>query len=433
MNADSIKSLKKIIAYLFYLFVFLLPWQTKLILRPSESSFSEISLYASHLLLFLILVLYIIARLKSREFDGQISNLWYLLAGVELFVFISFFCAPDKVLAFSHYVIFLAGLGVFYLLREGMRSFGYIDSILEEVKIIYIFLASLLFQVGLGVYQFLTQTSPVSKYLGLAAHDPNILGVSVIETASGRWLRAYGGLDHPNIFGGVLAIALILAAYLLAKKKIVDSTKEYLESAFLFIFYFCALFALFFTFSRSAWLAFAVGMLFLLIELIRSKDRWFLGRFLALIFFSLILLSIIIPPYKDLLSVRVKADSRLEQKSLTERQTYIQEAGGLIKSHWLLGVGVGNYTEALKVKDNNSKGIFAYQPVHNFFLLLLAENGIFTFVFFLIFLFMLIKKGQRKLFSTAIFFALLIIMLFDHWLLSLPFGILFLFLALGLI
>lgn len=427
------KSLKKAIEYSFYLFVFLLPWQTKLILRPADTNFNEISLYVSHLLLLAILIIFFIYRIKRPENAGAISWLWWSLAGLELAVLASFFVAPDQVLAFYYYLLFLMGVGVFYLLRDGTEDLGFESKHFDRIRIIYVFLTSIFFQALLGIYQFLSQDTLVSKYLGLASHDPGTAGTAVIETASGRWLRVYGGMDHPNIFGGVLAITLIFAAYLLAKKKIIRTKQEIGESIFLFVFYFVALFALFFTFSRTAWLAYAAGLAVLLISLIIQKDRWVLGRYLALVFFSGIMLFIVAYPYQSLVQTRIQGETRLEQKSLNERSDYLWQSESLIKSHYLAGVGVGNYPLFLSQADNFRRAPWDYQPVHNCFLLLWAECGVFALIFFISFLVMMVKKNRHAVFSGAILSALIIIMLLDHWLLSLPFGLLFLFFILGLI
>lgn len=385
------------------------------------------------MVLILILVFFFWYKIKNKDFAERVPEIWYFLAGLELFTFFSFFFAPDKCLAFYRYILFLLVLGLFYLLREGTNLKNYEDSLFDKTKVIYSFLTSILFQATLAIYQFLSQNSFAFKYLGLAEHNPQDLGVAVIETSTGRWLRAYGGLDHPNILGGVLAISLILAAYFLAKKKMLDSSKEVWESIFLFIFYFFGLFALLFTFSRSAWLSFVVGLAILLVILIRQHDRWVLGRYIALLFFSIVLAVIALFPYQELLQTRLLAAGRLEEKSLTERQEYLIQAETALKTNWLFGVGVGNYTVVLKDRELIKKPAWDYQPVHNSFILLWAETGLFSLIFFLGFLICLIKKDRREKFSWAIFVALIIIMLFDHWLLSLPFGLVFLFLILGLL
>jgi O-antigen ligase len=422
-----------IFTWAFYLFVFLLPWQTKLILRPAENNFNEISLSASHALLIIILVAFFAYKLAEKRNLERISGLWISLAVLELAVLASFFFASDQLLAFEHYILFVSGIGLFFLLREETRPGHEEEACLKKENIIYIFLGSLFLHAVFGIYQFLSQGSFACKYLGLAAHNASLLGSSVVETASGRWLRAYGGFDHPNIFGGVLAIALVLTAYLLAKKKNLSSRQEILESIFLFIFYFVSFFALFFTFSRSAWLALALGLVTVFITLLRSRDRWIIGRFLALIFFSAVMATIVFLPYQDLVLTRFKAESRLEQKSLTERKQYFGEAQEVIASHWLSGVGTGNYVTYLKRQDASRSSAWDYQPVHNAFILLWAESGLIAIIAFLSSLFFLIKKNRRLVLPTAVFITLLIIMLFDHWLLSLPFGTIFLFFILGLI
>ncbi len=433
METNFNKFLKKTTEYLSYLLVFLLPWQTKLIFRASETNYSEISLYVSNVLLLAILSLFLIMEIREKKRTEENRAIIYSSLALSIFIFISIYFASDKPLAFYRYFIFLNGLSLFFIIRAGTKQRNYQDTIINKITLIYTFLASVLFQALLGIYQFLTQSSFSFKYLGIAEHNPATLGTAVIETINGRWLRAYGGLDHPNILGGVLAISLILAAYLLVKDKISNSSKQVRASAFLFIFYFISLYALFFTFSRSAWLALAAGIFTLLIVFIVKKDKWVLSRFVAIVFFSAILVAIAVAPYRDLLVVRLEAETRLEQKSITERQDYITQARGLIQKNLFTGVGIGNYEVAIEQADNHKKAAWEYQPVHNVFLLLWAECGLFSILSFLVFIIFLIKNGRREIFAFAIIIPLIILMLLDHWLISLPFGIFFFFLLLGLI
>lgn len=433
METSFAKFLRKTTEYLIYLFVFLLPWQTKFILQPAETAYSEISLYLSHALLLVILILFLVQRAQEKECDEECRPVLYPLIALAFFSFVSIFFAPDKFLAFYHYFIFLSGLSLFFVIRAGTTSHSYQDPLLDKVNLIYSLLASVFLSATLGIYQFLTQSTFAFKYLGLASHNPFDLGTAVVETASGRWLRAYGGLDHPNILGGVLAVSLIFAAYLLAKKKMLNTRRDVWSSIFLFVFYFVALYALFFTFSRSAWLALAVGFIVLLIVFIVNQDKWMLGRFLALMIFSIFLIGIAAFPFQDLLSVRVNVQTRLEQKSINERLTYISEAKELASKNIFTGVGVGNYSLATGLADGNKKAAWDYQPVHNSFLLILVENGIFSFLSFLVFIFFFIKRGRGEKFMLPIIAAIFILMMLDHWLISLPFGLLFLSLLLGLI
>ncbi len=408
----------------FYIFIFLLPWQTKLILRPSASNFTEISLYLSQFFLVLALALASFTKADGLKFFWRSPLAWILSAWSALLI-ISAFWAPDGNLALWRGFVFILSLGIFAWLNLKHK----LDSVLfplRDMKAFFILLSSIFLQALLGLYQFLTQSSFACKYFGLAFHDPSAPGTSVVETAAGRWLRAYGGLDHPNILGGVLALMLLAVAYMLAREKVVKRREEAARSAALFIFYFVSLFALFFTFSRSAWLAFALGLLILFIYLLFEKDRFAIGRFLVLIGFSICLLFIAARPYSDLVSVRLSAASRLEQKSLSERQAYIKEASVLISRSPVWGSGAGNYLPSLAGRSQ------AAQPVHNAWLLLAAENGILACLLFLATLLLVFKKSRLAALPAAWLVAILIIMMFDHWLLSLPFGLMLLFLLLGL-
>lgn len=427
----------KAVEYSVYLFIFLLPWQTKIIIRPGVTNFTEISLYFSQLLLLSILIAYFGQQLQRREDSEPISASWIALAVFEAAVLASFFVAPDQALAFYHYAVLLLGVGLFYLLRTGREGNGYEDGLLDKGKAIASFLAGVFCQAVLGLYQFLCQHAPANKFLGLAAHHAEQAGTAVIEAGSGRWLRAYGGLDHPNILGGVLAISLILVAYLLAQRKMIRSWREALSSILLFIFYFISLTALFFTFSRSGWLAYGVGLAGVGVALAWQRDRWIIGRFLALVFFSLIMSFMIAFPYRELAFARTsgawQGEGRLEQKSLSERWEYLDESKEIIQENWLIGTGVGNYVVVVGKKDGYSQDPWSYQPVHNAYLLLLAQSGVVALVSFLAFLFFFVKKDRRAAYTGAVVAALLVIMIFDHWLISLPFGWIFLLLILGLL
>jgi len=428
---------KMIIRWFFYLFVFLLPWQTKLIIKADASNFNEVSFYISHILLIFVLLFFLFYRATNKNYQEKAQLDWYCLAGFSFFIFLSFFFASDKILAFYKYIIIMLGLGLFYLLQEGFKRQAYGEAILEKSRVIFVFLSSIFLHVSLGIYQFLNQNAFAFKYFGLASHHPEDLGVSVIETLSGRWLRAYGGFDHPNIFGGVLAIAIILSSYLLAKKKLIRTKREITVSIFLFLFYFFALLALIFSFSRSAWLALIVGLIALFIIFLVKKEKWALGRLIALLFFSAILSSLIYFSYQDLFITRVNAEGRLEEISFSERRLQLVEVGGVLKDKWFFGTGIGNYTTFLANQDLEKNGFkkadWSYQPVHNSFLLLWAESGLLALFFFLTFFVVLWRRASKEVFVWSLLLPLILLMFFDHWLLSLPFGIIFLFFILGLI
>jgi hypothetical protein len=425
------KFLKTLTEIFFLIFIFLLPWQSKLILRPAVNNFNEVSFYGSYLVLLLALICFFSYQLIKKREDDKSPIIWYFLGGLELFFLISFFFADDKLLAAYHFFILLGGLALFYLLREGFSKLAYEDSCLNRTRAIYVFLTSLFLHSVLGIYQFLTQSSFANKYLGLAEHDAQTLGTSVVETASGRWLRAYGGLDHPNILGGILALTLLLSIFLLARKKIINSNIQTSGLLLLFVNYFVSLAALFFTFSRVAWVAYLIGLIILFVSIMKKEDNWVMGRFLILILFSFFFFVSVLFPYQELVFTRFKAETRLEQISVSERYDQFLSARDLIIKNPIFGIGAGNYVKKIALMNQVEDDYI--QPVHNSFILVLAENGLFAFLSLLFFFVFLIRDGRRQIFSLAIISSLLVLMLFEHWFFSLPFGILFFFFILGII
>lgn len=134
---------------------------------------------------------------------------------------------------------------------------------------------------------------------------------------------------------------------------------------------------------------------------------------------------------KPLFLSRLDTGSRLEQISLNERSSQLNQATFIIKDNLYLGTGIGAYHQKL-LDLNPSLQAYQAQPVHNVFLLVLAETGLWSFLFFIFFLFFLIKKNSKNIFAVVIFMGLFVFMFFDHWLWSLPFGLLFLFFILSL-
>lgn len=430
------KYLKILTETFLLIFIFLLPWQTKLILVPATNNYLELSFYLSYLPLLLSLICFIVYRLLLKKDESEtrkkIPKYWFFLFAFIFFNIISLFFASDKLLASYKIGVLLLALALFYILKLALNQESLLQGFISRSRAIYVFLASIFLQAILGIYQFLSQSTFASKYLGLAFHDPALAGTSVIETSSGRWLRAYGGLDHPNILAGVLVVALLLAAYLLAKRKIINSRLHIYGLLSIFIAYFIYLSALFFSFSRSAWLAFLVGAVALGLFFFKKEDKWTKGRYFVLLFFSLMLVATLSFSYRDLLSTRIQASSRLEQISLNERSEQLQSARSLIKKEAWLGLGTGNYIVALKNTLPEKEAAYA-QPVHNSYILLLLENGIFALLSFLLFIFFLGKDNKRGPLFLALILALGVLMIFEHWFFSLPFGTLFLLFVLGLI
>ena len=433
------KYLSKIIEYGLYLLAFLLPIQTRLIIKAGFNEYQTYSLYGVDILLILVLLLFAICVVYSW-IAGQIRNdknelvpygnriIWWFIGGFVLISAISFLFASDKLLAIYKFGWLILGVGLFWLITRVNYN---------KLKLIYAMLVGIFLQAVLGIWQFLTQSSFANKWLGLAAHDPAQLGTSVVEFIAKdgigeRWLRAYGGLDHPNILGGVLAAGILLIVFLFLDNKNSELKIKYKKAIFYSLF-FIFITALFFTFSRGAWLAVLAGGLFMLISFVIKRDLKSQKEMLIAILLSSILIGVLFFQYNELVITRLGDNSRLEIKSRIERVASYNEALQIIKKYPLTGVGLGNYTLALSREIPNQES-FYYQPTHNVFLLVCAETGIIGLLFFVLINLSLLIFSFKKMNdrAVAIIIALIVIMSLDHWLFSLHFGVLFFWLVLGL-
>ncbi|MCD4761604.1 O-antigen ligase family protein [bacterium] len=458
--------LERVVENGLYLLVFLLPWQTRWIALPGELNYGyweygTISLYGTDILLLGLVLSFGVLQLWQRRIVNfqlpfqsgfpvkqAILNIWYLLAVFELVVFISIFFSADKTIAFYGYGRILLGISLFALI---------VNLNYEKFKLIYAFLGGLLIQASIGIWQFLTQSSFASKWLGAAAVNPADLGISVIETLNKeRWLRAYGTMSHPNILGGILVIGILLAIGLILTRnrdeissqgtKLIIGRFATLNCSNLFFpcfLHICSLIfltCLFFTFSRGAWAGLLAGVVILLFLASIKRDLLAQKLILEIILVSSILIFILTTVFSGLVLTRFSKDTRLEVKSNIERIASFKEASGIIKKNWLRGIGIGNYTKVLE-KNNPGKPSYIYQPVHNVYFLVLAELGVIGYTsFFTVLLFVftiaIIKFSNSQYLKTsnlALIIAFFIMFLVDHWFFSLHLGILVFWFILGII
>jgi hypothetical protein len=226
----------------------------------------------------------------------------------------------------------------------------------------------LLLQGGIAVTQFLKQGSVGLSWMGEGMLDPDGQGVSVIEAAGRRWLRAYGLTPHPNVLGGYLSTCMLVCLGTL--RTVRPIARRLLWGAI-------ALggLGLFFTFSRAAWLGMVIGLFYLVWTMRpwRMTDK----RILVLVVVLLIVLSVALGVlFRDLLISRfVRLGSPLESTSIRERLEDYRQAWGLIRAVPFKGVGSGYYIDALwaGVGEDRPPG---FRKVHNTYLLAAAELGV---------------------------------------------------------
>lgn len=300
------------------------------------------------------------------------------------------------------------------------------------------FVGGAVFQVALGGYQFFTQSAFASKWLGMAMHSADQLGAFVVETESGRWLRAYGSLSHPNVFGLYVGIGLLMCIGLAAYRGHGKHTRFYAMMPIITA-------GLLFSFSRSAILAAAVGFMWMVASAYGSDAAQEYRRVLVP---SFIICAVTVATlalfYGDPLTTRATANGRLETASIAQRGSQYQDAAALFSRHAVTGVGIGQMPLALARETATERDWWRYDYVHNVPVLVAVETGLVGFAVWIGFAVSILLVIRDRLSHrapaasgvtvyAAAFIAMLTASLFDHFLWSSWFGHLLFWTVAGLL
>lgn len=417
-------SLEKIKEYLFYILVFVLPWQVRWIARDHNFGgvafeYGRISLYAFDIVLIILFIVswssyFIFKKEKAENKFNNKAIVVSLILAIYCFVTISW--AAEKFVAFYWAVRMFLAWGAFYLM-QGINF--------SKIRLAITIVGAGFVQGFLSWWQFINQSVWSSKWLGMAAQRVNELGVSVVGVGEERWLRAYGSWPHPNILGGFLVVSFVFWVYLLGK------VKDQYQKRFILITGFFIISGIFLSFSRGAWLVFLILYLWSWFYINRKMPNIKAKNFLVGTAMIMIIMLII---YRPLVATRlgIGGEGRLEIKSNTERVLGHHQAVEIFSKN-IVGVGIGNY--AFKIKDYYKiDKIWEVQPVHNVYLLVIVELGIVGFlILVIIFFYLLFYLYQRKrYFLLVLFMSFLFLGLWDHYFWTLPAGLYGVFLGLGL-
>jgi len=136
--------------------------------------------------------------------------------------------------------------------------------------------------------------------------------------------------------------------------------------------------------------------------------------------------------FQPLFFTRFNLSDRLEARSVGERISQYIEFQEVFFSHPWLGAGPGAYTLALADLHPQVKA-FDLQPVHNIYLLILAEWGIVgAIVWLVVYVFIVGQIGRTNKIFLPVVSVLLIASFFDHWSYTLYTGMVLWWVILGL-
>lgn len=369
MRPKIAAALQKLSWAAFVATIILTPFRLHIVLlaRPVGtiwSDYTDFLFYVSDIALLLTVLPWLLQLWLERKRPNFAPRFVTLpLAGLTLTGGLSIFSSFDPALSLYHFAR-LVVLFCFYLYV--------VNHVANLRQLIFPFCAHVVIQAIVAIPQVVEQKSLGLQALGEYLMDPAWGGVSVVFTQTSRSLRAYGLSDHPNILGGCLAFAFLLLFTIL----VFNPSKW---QAVMFIVILGASIALFYTFSRSAWLATLTGIGFIFFLLFQQKRLDLLKRGFLMAFALLLLLLPILWVNRDLLGTRLGAGGSFQQipsevGSIGERRVLISAGNKVFQNHAITGVGLG----AAPVAFHSIFPDFpvTYQPVHFVLLDVAMELGL---------------------------------------------------------
>jgi putative inorganic carbon (hco3(-)) transporter len=369
--------------------------------------------YIQDILIVLILTAWAIEKKFKLNFKDFINRRDMQVVIFFLFsLFLSIFRA-QRIIPAEYYVIEFVLYAGLYIYVTYEISFKKDFNILLGILGLDILLLSIL-----GIVQFIQQGSVFNNYLFFGEQPyvsaswglirENFFGIAKVP--------AYGLFRHPNIFGGFLSITLIWLFSQITKKRIC------------LLPFVLGLLTLVLTVSITAWIVFILGV-----------ALWFFANSPANKKISVYLVSgiaaflFIFPAFRF-----VPAFDNLvtSSASLYRRANLLIASYRLIQRNFLFGIGANNLTAVIEKYIPLSRDIRFDQPVHNIFVLVLAESGIFAFSFFVLLFYVALKKLMAKDASKLLFITILQIVLlgsFDHYFMTIQQTQLLLWIILGLV
>lgn len=394
-----IQSLVKLEKYLNYLLIFLPPTQLALhFWLPSSFVFGiridylAPTIYLTDILFLSLFMVWVKGGYK-RFFEFLNKNrvclfLIILLAFVNIVFSTSIIPSIYKWLKIGELVLF------YFYLRERKDIFS-------SKTLLSVLYYSLIFFSIIGISQFVlgrTLGGPL-YFLGERAFNVSTPGIALVDIFGKNYMRAYSTFSHPNSLAGYLGLGLIAILFLFSKKELFKRGLGITVISLAFLL----------TFSLSAFIALVLSAsVYLLLrkKVINKKLLLFVPAVFLLISLSLPFISSVV------LNNKVDLPQNLSQR------VYLSSAAGvMISQKFLTGTGLNTFiVNEPKIKFlNNYQWIM--QPVHNIFLLVFSEVGVFGLIIVYILLIKLNREAinlDNKIFYIGLVF-ILITGLTDHY------------------
>jgi hypothetical protein len=304
---------------------------------------------------------------------------------------------------FIYFLLFLYSLSEIHIEDEFFNILGIVSISVTLLSI-------------LGILQFFNKGSIFNNYL-LFGEQPYTLSTPniTVKNLLGRAVvPSYGLFRHPNVFGGYLSLMLLWLIPFVRQRKV------YLIPVVLGII------SLFFTFSYISWASFLFGLFSHLILSRSVKNTYNKKQILSGIVVALGIFMLIIPVFRR---------GVYNDPSIYRRINFSKASYRMIKDRPLFGVGFNNSVVVMDFYNIDSNDISFVQPVHNIFLLIFSESGVFSFLLLCLLLILVVKKLVNSSYFYIFFISVLQIIIlgsFDHYILTMHQTLLLFWLILGI-
>lgn len=385
----------KLKEWLVYLLIFLLPTQLGKHFFLPFSYISGVRIdYLAPTLYLTDCIIFLLFFFTIKDFKIKISK---KILFIILLVIFNIVFSLSPWISLYKWIKILEVIGLFFILKIK----------LQPKNILIVLLSSSVLQLLLVIYQISQQHAlqGIAYLFGERYFTISTPGIAKVTLQGLEILRGYGIFSHPNSLAGFF---LVLYTYILFEKKF--NKTLVLKYSFLGI----STLLILLSFSKVAIITFLLVTGFFVTKNISCKFCA-IGRMLILLVLSL-------------LFITAQGDVDSLQKRLYLTQNAIQT----ILQYPFFGTGLGSYLQA-QTQFSIPYSYLFFQPVHNIFLLLLAETGVILFGIIMYYLSIVIRYVYKNPPAMALIFAILFTGFFDHYWLTLQQNLLLMPVVFGLL
>ncbi len=419
---ENIKNLK-IHELLFYVFLFFVPIQTRILFHADLAYTGWYFNYHQAIFLYLSDIILAACFISWILFDQRIvprKTLIWPIIGLFVWILISLFHVKRIDLGIYQA---LRWAEILLLLSYLVSTFRFKSQFRRMLGILFITTVS---QALLALWQFHVQHMIGFTWLGEYIAPLGTSGLSNINTTTGQVIRAYGTFPHPNVLGAFLLLGLLVGLYFVSY-----GTK--LKKILVSLSIFTLILGLFVSFSRIAWGGTILGAFAYLIYWLKNKRY---QEILIIAVVWIVSCATIYIAYGEYLVIRISETTKTTV-SITDRSYFNRQGINLIRANPVLGTGVGNYIT--EMQEKKTLEAWQYQPPHNIFIFTAAELGVVGLLLFALIIFEIFVTANKQQGSDLKFLlltlGLVFILLgqFDHYFATIQQGRLMFTLAIGML